>query len=100
MVDSARKKLEEILLGIGAKELGELWDVSTAEASRRINNDRGVTVAQLAEALDKAGVKLLTGNDIVISRAKYESVLAWAADGISIEQGRLRGMHMRASDKE
>ncbi len=71
----AKSKIETVLRRFGVSALARLWDCSESDASRRVSGERGILLDDLAKALDAAGVQIITADDVVVSRAKYEAML-------------------------
>jgi hypothetical protein len=70
-------RLETALRRYGADNLSKLWGVDESQVSRRLSGDRGMSLDDLAAALDAMGAQLVfPGEDVVMIRtALYVSML-------------------------
>ena len=92
------ERLQGALAHLGSTGLGDVWDVSSQEAGRRINGERGMKLEDFARAMAEAGIQIVTTDDVVVNRRKYESLLEWANEGMRVERDTLRAIPKRASD--
>lgn len=61
-----KQQLITALLKEGQVRLAEIWNCSSQEASRRINDDRGIKLSELAKAFDELGVQLVVDNSVCV----------------------------------
>jgi hypothetical protein len=66
MADSGkiRQQLTAALLKNGQSKLGELWDCSAGEVSKRVDGQRNINIDDMAKALTSAGVQIITDPDM------------------------------------
>lgn len=72
MMSNAR--LVSVLLRYGQTKLAEVWDVSAAEVSRKINGESGIKIDQIEEALASVGAHIVAHDQIVIDADELEAL--------------------------
>lgn len=65
-MSDALQKLTTALLREGTKKLATLWGCSAAEASRRINDDRGIRLSEIAKIFDALGIQVVSPDEDVL----------------------------------
>ena len=82
-------KLLQLLMMHGNKHVAEILEISESEASRKLSGDTGIKLKQLAELFDDLGIKLAGKNDVVVSKAKYSSLVELSAQQLETEKTHL-----------
>lgn len=67
-MSNTKQRLTTALLKHGRDELGKVWACSTPEVSRRLNEDRNISLTDLCNAMDEVGIQLVDDDDCVIIR--------------------------------
>jgi len=65
-MSKTKQHLTTALLRLGNSKLGEVWDCSAQEVSRRLNGDRNISLDDFANALDFLGITLVDDADVVV----------------------------------
>lgn len=82
---TTEQRITRQLLKVGPEQLAKLWSCSTAEASRRLNNARGVTISDWAKALDAAEIRVLTKDEIPVPEERYHALVLLARERLDLE---------------
>ena len=94
----AHTKIETALRRYGIEALAKLWDCSSSDASRRVSSERGILLEDLGKALDAAGVQIVTADEVVVSRSKYEAYLRATIDAATSDLQALLETPKRETD--
>lgn len=62
------RKLLVLLLSKGQGELERLWGKDASVVSRRINNESGMTLREIAVVLEALGAQVVTGESVVVTK--------------------------------
>lgn len=95
---STFSKLETALRRYGIKELAALWDCSETDASRRVSNERGIRLQDIAEAMEVCGLQVISSDEIIVSTNKFERLLQCAYDLAERDLDEFRNRPKRKSD--
>lgn len=66
MAGDTSQRLTTALLREGTGKLAQLWQCSVAEASRRINDDRGMRLSEIARTFDALGIQIVSPDEDVL----------------------------------
>lgn len=68
------QRLVTVLLRFGQAKLAEVWDISSAEVSRKINGESGIKLEQLASALEMVGARIVEHDQVIVDADELEAL--------------------------
>lgn len=88
---TTEQRITRQLLKVGPEQLAKLWNCSTAEASRRLDNDRGVRLSDWAKALDAAGIQVLAPDETPVPTERYRALLLLSRERMEMDPLAVKG---------
>lgn len=94
-MNDTHEKLLNAILERGQVFISETLNETLTETKRKLQGEHGFKLAQTAALFDALGIQIATADDVVISKAEYQSLLVQSHDAISSKLGTLDGKERR-----